>query len=44
MEVKTWLENVDLREVRIVPEGTGYEVRIAYKELLIHTELMHPIT
>ncbi len=32
MEVKTGLENIDLREVRIVPEGTGYEVEVVYKK------------
>jgi putative transposase len=32
MEVKTRLNNVDLREVRIVPQGTGYLVEIVYRK------------
>ena len=30
LEVKTRLENVDIREVRIIPEGSGYNVEIVY--------------
>ena len=32
MEVKTRLENVNLREVRIVPQGIGYAVEIVYEK------------
>ena len=32
MEVKTRLENVDLREVRIVPQGVGYAIEIVYEK------------
>ena len=32
MEVKTRLENISLREVRIIPEGMGYEVEIVYEK------------
>jgi hypothetical protein len=31
MEVKTRLKDVDLRELRIIPEGTGYVVELVYK-------------
>ncbi|MVT13513.1 MAG: IS200/IS605 family element transposase accessory protein TnpB, partial [Euryarchaeota archaeon] len=30
LEVKTRLENVDLREVRIIPQGVGYIIEIVY--------------
>ncbi len=41
MEVKTGLENIDLREVRIVPEGTGFCQRDrGYR--VIPTEFKHP--
>ena len=32
MEVKTRLDDVDLREVRIVPQGTGYAIEIVYEK------------
>ena len=32
MEVKTRLNDVNLREVRIVPQGTGYAVEIVYEK------------
>ena len=32
MEVKTGLENVDLREVRILPSGVGYMIEIVYQK------------
>ena len=32
LELKTRLENVDLREVRIIPLGTGYNVEIVYSK------------
>jgi putative transposase len=32
LEVKTRLNDVDLREVRIVPQGTGYTVEIIYRK------------
>ena len=31
LEVKTRLDNMDLREVRIIPQGTGYTVEIVYE-------------
>ena len=38
LEVKTRLDNMDLREVRIVPQGTGYTVEIVYeKEIMDFT-------
>ena len=40
LEVKTRLENVDLREVRIIPEGAGYNLEIVYaKEITDFNEL-----
>ena len=38
MEVKTRLENVDLREVRILPEGVGYRVEIVYEKIISDVE------
>ena len=32
MEVKTRLDDVNLREVRIVPQGTGYAIEIVYEK------------
>ena len=32
MEVKTRLTNINLREVRILPEGMGYQVEIVYEK------------
>ncbi|EQD59732.1 IS605 family transposase OrfB [mine drainage metagenome] len=32
MEVRTRLDDVDLREVRIVPRGTGYVIEIVYEK------------
>ena len=32
LEVKTRLDNMDLREVRIIPQGTGYTVEIVYEK------------
>ncbi|MCL5782429.1 MAG: transposase [Candidatus Thermoplasmatota archaeon] len=38
LEVKTGLENVNLREVRIIPKGSGYTVEIVYaKEIAAPT-------
>lgn len=37
LKVKTRLENVDLREVRIVPQGVGYMVEIVYEKEIIDT-------
>ncbi len=38
LEVKTRLDNMDLREVRIIPQGTGYTVEIVYeKEIMDFT-------
>ena len=40
LEVKIGLENVDLREVRIIPLGVGYNVEIVYaKEITDFSEL-----
>ena len=40
LEVKTRLENVDIREARIIPEGSGYNVEIVYaKEITDFSEL-----
>ena len=37
MEVKTGLKDVELREVRIIPQGVGYVIEIVYeKEILEH--------
>ena len=35
LEVKTRLDNMDLREVRIVPQGTGYTVEIVYEKEIV---------
>jgi len=35
LEVKTRLENVDLREVRIIPQGVGYIIEIVYEKDMV---------
>jgi putative transposase len=40
MEIKTGLENVNLREVRIIPQGVGYMIEIVYgKEIMDFTSV-----
>ena len=40
LEVKTRLDNMDLREVRIVPQGTGYTVEIVSCHFFMIYELV----
>ncbi|MCL5782544.1 MAG: transposase [Candidatus Thermoplasmatota archaeon] len=42
LEVKTGLENVNLREVRIIPKGSGYTVEIVYAKEITGTIGMKP--
>ena len=38
LEVETRLDDIDLREVRIIPSGVGYNVEIVYaKEKIVIT-------
>ncbi|MGC8505151.1 MAG: RNA-guided endonuclease InsQ/TnpB family protein [Thermoplasmata archaeon] len=42
MEVKTRLKDVELREVRIIPQGTGYTVEIVYAKEATETVTTKP--
>ncbi|MGC8673263.1 MAG: RNA-guided endonuclease InsQ/TnpB family protein, partial [Thermoplasmata archaeon] len=42
LEVKTSLKNVDLREVRIIPQGVGYTVEIVYEREIENIENVKP--
>jgi putative transposase len=42
LEVKTGLKNVNLREVRIIPQGSGYTVEIVYAKEITGTIGMKP--
>jgi len=43
LEVKTRLDDVDLREVRIIPQGVGYVVEIVYKKEVQDVEKAKPV-
>jgi putative transposase len=43
MEVKTRLENVNLREVRIIPQGMGYVVEIVYEKEIEDIKKAKPV-
>jgi len=42
LEVKTRLENVNLREVRIIPQGMGYVIEIVYEKYVQDVEKTKP--
>ena len=42
LEVETRLDNVDLREVRIIPLGVGYNVEIVYAKEIDNVSDLNP--
>jgi len=42
LEVKARLENVNLREVRIIPQGIGYVIEIVYEKYVQYVEKTKP--
>ncbi|EQD43231.1 hypothetical protein B1B_13911, partial [mine drainage metagenome] len=40
--VKTRLENVDLRKVRIIPQGMGYTIEIVYEKEISDMNVHRP--